>query len=130
MRILIADDRPKVRFALRVLLEQQPGWQMVGEATDATDLLRQAGVCCADLVLLDWDLPGMVAGKLVACLRQNYPGLMIIALSGKHEARRAALAAGADGFVSKADPPERLLAAIGESSAIWGERCTEVHSEK
>jgi CheY-like chemotaxis protein len=49
--------------------------------------------------------------------------LPVIALSGRHEARRAALAAGANAFVSKTDPPETLLAAIGRSrptaQAIW-----------
>jgi CheY-like chemotaxis protein len=45
-------------------------------------------------------------------LRELCPGLPVIVLSGQPEVRRTALAAGADAFVSKADPPEQLLAAL------------------
>jgi CheY-like chemotaxis protein len=63
---------------------------------------------------LDWQLPGLAADHLLTTLREACPGLYVIALSGRPEARRAALAAGADAFVYKCDPPERLLAAIGD----------------
>lgn len=111
MRILLADSQAKVRFALRVLLERQPGLEIVGEATSAEDLLAQTALSGADLLLLDWSIAGAVAGLLVA-LRRDYPALGIIVLSGRPEARDVALAAGADAFVSKGDPPEHLLAAI------------------
>jgi len=114
MRTLLADDQPRVRFALRVLLEQQPGITVAGEAVDAQDLLAQAQAKCPDLVLLDWELPGQDAVDLVASLRQVCPKVMVIALSGQPGARRLALAADVDAFVSKGDPPERLLAAVEE----------------
>lgn len=114
MHILLADDRPKVRFALRVLLERQPGLEVVGEATDARDLLEQAKANCPNLVLLDWELPDLAAANLLSALREVCPHLFVIALSGRLEARRAAEAAGVDAFVSKTDPPERLLAAIDD----------------
>ena len=46
---------------LRVLLEQQPGWRVAGEAADAQSLLDMARRGCPDLVLADWELPGMPA---------------------------------------------------------------------
>jgi DNA-binding NarL/FixJ family response regulator len=113
MRILVADSQPRVRFALRVLLEQQPDIQVVGEATDAQGLLAQARVTCPDLVLLGWELPGLLAVDSLSALRKIRSDLLVIALSGRPEARQAALQAGANAFVSKSDPPERLLAAIG-----------------
>ncbi|MDY7075830.1 MAG: response regulator [Chloroflexota bacterium] len=112
MRILLADNQPKVRFALRVLLERQPGLQVVGEVINAADLLTQAEATHSELVLLGWELPGLAAIGSLPALRRACPHLYVIALSGRPEARRAALAAGADAFVSKGDPPERLLAAI------------------
>ncbi len=112
MRVLLADDQPRVRFALRVLLERQPGLAGIGEAVNADDLLAQTEATCPDLVLLDWQLPGLAADHLLTTLRKACPGLYVIALSGRPEARRAALAAGADAFVYKCDPPEQLLAAI------------------
>jgi DNA-binding NarL/FixJ family response regulator len=107
MRILLADDQPRIRFALRVLLERQPGLKVVGEASDAEDLLAQTGMLLCDVVLLGWELPGLAAVGSVTNLRKMCPDL-----SGRPEARRAALAAGVDAFVSKIDPPDRLLAAI------------------
>ena len=112
MRILLADGRPKVRFALRVLLERQPGLEVVGEASDACQLLTRLGEIRPDLVLLGWELPGLTALGSLSGMRDVCPGLSVIALSGRPEARKAALAAGADGFVSKVDPPSRLLAAV------------------
>ncbi|MFH1928043.1 MAG: response regulator transcription factor [Chloroflexota bacterium] len=112
MNILLADDQPEVRRALTILLEQQPGLTVVGEAVDAHDLLAQIETTCPDMLLLDWELPGMAGIELLSALRRVCPDLLVIALSGRPGTRRAALAAGASAFVSKADPPDRLLAAI------------------
>jgi DNA-binding NarL/FixJ family response regulator len=112
MRVLLADNQPKVRFALRALIEQRLGFQVIGEAVDASDLLAQANAACPDLVLLDWKLRGLAAVDLVPALRRVCPNAYVIALSGQSEARRAALDAGADAFISKTDSPERLLAVI------------------
>jgi DNA-binding NarL/FixJ family response regulator len=112
MRILLADSQAKVRFALRVLLGRQPGIEVVDEVASADELLARAARSCPDLVLLDWAMAGAVAGGLLESLRNQCPDLGVIVLSGRPEARRAALAAGADAFVSKANPPEHLLAAI------------------
>ena len=115
MRILLADGQSKVRFALRVLLERQPGVVVVGEAADAEDLLGQTEEICPDMVLLAWELPGLVPSDDLAILREACPELCVVALSGRPEARHQAQEAGIDAFVSKADPPERLLAVIRSS---------------
>jgi len=113
MRVFLADDQPRVRSALRLLLEQDPQLSVVGEAAAAEGLLAQVRAAHPDLLLLDWELPGLqAANPLLPALRALYPRLSVIALSGRPEARRAALAARADAFVSKGDPPERLLAAV------------------
>jgi two-component system response regulator DesR len=114
MQILLADAQPKVRFALRVLLERQPGMDIKGEAANADDLLALMVADCPELVLLGWELPGLATIGSVSVLRDICPGLSVIALSGRPEACRAALAAGVDGFVSKSDPPECLLSAIDD----------------
>jgi DNA-binding NarL/FixJ family response regulator len=112
MRILLADAQAKVRFALRVLLEQQPGVEVVAEVASAEELLASAAAHCPDLVLLDWAVAGSPAPRLVRDLRRGCPDVDVIALSGRPEARAAALAAGVDAFVSKGNPPEHLLTAI------------------
>lgn len=113
MRVLLADDQPKTRFALRLLLERQAGIAVVGEAADAEELLVQARATCPSVVLLDWELPNLALdGSLLSALRGVCPSVCVIALSGRPEMRMTALSAGADAFVSKADPPERLLTAV------------------
>jgi DNA-binding NarL/FixJ family response regulator len=111
-QILIADDQPKVRQALRLLLEQELALETVDEAAKAETLLAQVSSGCPELVLLDWGLPGIAAVDLLVALRQSCPDLTIIVLSGQPEVEENALRAGADAFVSKTDPPERLLAAV------------------
>jgi DNA-binding NarL/FixJ family response regulator len=120
MRVLIADDQPQVRSALRLLLKQEPGMIVVGEAEDTQQALELADGQRPDLVLLDWELPGpWSAGplknagqRLLPALRARCPRVTVVALSGRPEARQAALDAGADAFVSKGDPPERVLATV------------------
>jgi DNA-binding NarL/FixJ family response regulator len=111
MRILIADQEVNVRFALHTLLRRQAGLEIAGEAATAEELLVQAETTQPDLVLLHWRLAESAPG-LIASLRKLCPGLHIIVLSVRSEIRHDALAAGADAFVSKTYPPEKLLAAI------------------
>lgn len=119
MRVFLADDQARVRSALRLLLEQERGLCVVGEAAEAEELLAQLKATRPDLMLLDWELPGLSltnsvgpGNHLLSVLHVFYPNLRVIALSGRPEARQAALAAGADAFVSKGDPPERLLTTL------------------
>jgi DNA-binding NarL/FixJ family response regulator len=112
LRIFLADDQLAVRSAIRLLLEQETAFQVVGEAETATALLVQLAGSRPDLVLLDWELPGLPAVGSIATIHAGYPTLILIALSSRLEARQAALQAGADGFVGKSEPPEQLLAII------------------
>ena len=124
MKIILADDQPEVCSALRLLLEQRTGQVPVSEASDIQNLLAQAHSLHPDLVLLDWELPGLPQvkrpaeprppGEVVAMLRSLVPEVKVVALSGRPEARKQALAAEVDGFVSKSDPPEQLLAILEE----------------
>jgi DNA-binding NarL/FixJ family response regulator len=112
MRILLADDQPSVRFALRAMLERLPDLEVIGEAVDAATLLAQMEKATPDLLLLAWPLAGKPPADLFPALRRVRPHLPVIVLSGRPEARNAALQAGASAFVYKGDPPEVLLAAI------------------
>jgi DNA-binding NarL/FixJ family response regulator len=112
MHILLADDQAKVRSAMRLLFEQDPDIEVMGEAVDARGLLDWLEIVCPDMILLDWELPGGSGEELLSAARANCSRVAIVALSGRPEARPAALDAGADAFVSKGDPPERLLETI------------------
>ncbi len=110
MKILLADDEGKVRSAIRLLLEQEADYQVVGELDCLDGLLSQVQEIQPDLLLLDWEI-SMHGSQvdLLNDLHNCYPKLRIIALSGRPESRLQAFASGVDGFVSKGDPPERLL---------------------
>jgi DNA-binding NarL/FixJ family response regulator len=116
MRVLVADDQAGLRSAMRLLLEEDPEVEVIGEATEAKALLAKAETMRPHLVLLDWELPGMKAAgggrELLLALHARSPHLHVIVLSGRPEAGMAALASGADYFVSKAEPPESLLAVL------------------
>lgn len=114
MNILIGDAQPRVRFGLRLLFEQQPGWNVGGEADDAQSMLDAVRIDCPDIVLIDCELPGMPAEELLAQIRRQCPHLGVVFMSGKIELRSIALLAGADIFACKADPPEKLLEQIRE----------------
>jgi two-component system alkaline phosphatase synthesis response regulator PhoP len=111
MRVLIADDQPSVRFALKLVLEQQ-GIDVAGDVSDSGELLAWFKTNQADLLLLDWELPDQPGKKIIPILRAKYPRLTVIALNSRPQTRIEAISAGADGFVSKGDPPEYLLSLL------------------
>ena len=133
MRVLLADDQHDVRRALRLLLEQEPDLTVAGEVADAVGLFDQVEAIQLDLVLLDWELPGFgmidsltnPASDAIALLRSLRPNLVVVALSGRPEAHQIAMAAGADAFVSKGDPPERLLKTLRRFSGNAQSRSNE-----
>lgn len=109
MKIGIADPQARVRFSLRILLDQQPGWMVSGEAADCRELIDMLHICNADLILVDWDLPDLPAESLLPLLHTQYPTLKIVAMSGRQELRETARKAGADAFACKTESPEKLL---------------------
>ncbi|MGD9093340.1 MAG: response regulator transcription factor [Anaerolineales bacterium] len=111
-RVVLADDQKSVRMGLRLLLEEEGGMEITGEAYNAGSLLTSTASNCPNLVLLDWGLPGMEPDQLVRTLRRICPDVEIIVLSGQSGVKGEALQAGADYFISKAAPPENLLRKI------------------
>jgi DNA-binding NarL/FixJ family response regulator len=109
LNILIGDAQPMIRHGLGLLFEQQPGWRVVGEAEDAQALLDYIRLGCPDLVVLDWELPGMPAMELLGAIRKDCSHLWVVFMSSKDELSEAVLKAGADVFASKGEPPQKLL---------------------
>jgi DNA-binding NarL/FixJ family response regulator len=112
VKILLADDQPKVRSALRLLLEQETHWQIVAEVEDLDTLLSVTQVTCPDIILLDWELPGINGKESISNLKARCSGVKIVALSSQIHACNKARQAAVDAFVSKSDPPEKVLAKL------------------
>jgi two-component system nitrate/nitrite response regulator NarL len=112
MNILLADDRTRVRRALCILLEQQPEWQVVGEAADARELLILARNSAPDLILLDGELPGIFEQDAFQSIQEQCPGVCIVALVEPQPAARLRHQLNADAYVTKVNSPQYLLAVI------------------
>lgn len=117
MLILIADDEAKVRSALKLLLDQEDDLRVVGEAVDVQSLFILADSFQPDLILLDLELPGFQPSLHLLTLQQSLPSTRIIALSGRTSCHEIPLRTGIDAFVSKIDPPERVLAALYQGTS-------------
>ena len=111
-RILLADDNPDLRSALRLLLETRLDLTLITEARDMEHVLAQVEDTRPDCIILDWELPGRPKRERVQVLRTLVPGLKIIVTSARPEARAEALSEGADEFAGKSDPPFQILEAM------------------
>jgi DNA-binding NarL/FixJ family response regulator len=120
MRVLLADDHSQVRWALRTVIKEEPSMTIVAEVSDAAGLLAEVQATRPDLLLLEWDLPGRAVSELLPEMRALGLQCSVVVLSRRPEVEKAALAAGADAFVSKANRPEQLLNVL----------CALVHSGK
>ena len=90
MRVLLADNHPQIRWALRTVIREQPGLLLVGEIERAEDLLSQVRALKPDLILLDWELLGREEDKMIADLRRIEPKAKVIILSRRPESQQMA----------------------------------------
>jgi DNA-binding NarL/FixJ family response regulator len=114
IRILIADDHEVVRKGLILVLYQEPGLEIVGEAKTGREAVERAVALQPDLVLLDWKMPEMDGLAAAAAIREQVPAVRTLLLSGApiEDAALDALGSGVDGFVHKDTSPAELAYAI------------------
>lgn len=108
-RIMIADDDPRARLGLFILLSRQSHWQVVAEVADVGALRNRSRTYRPDIILLAWELPPHVDAALLSDLRGIHEPTWIVALSLDTGTQEASLAAGVDAFIGKWDASERLL---------------------
>ena len=77
-RILIADDNPHVRHALRTLLEHNPEWQVCGEAVDGRDAVSKAKQLTPDLIVLDFLMPGLNGLEAAREIHKSVPSTRML----------------------------------------------------
>ena len=97
--IFLAEGEKHVRDALRLMLEHQSNFAIVGEASTAEITLAQVCQLPPDVILLDWNLPGLHPQRLFSALRQCCPETLILATSVKPEQESIAMIFGADAFL-------------------------------
>jgi DNA-binding NarL/FixJ family response regulator len=95
-----------------MLLHQEAGLHVVGMAIRADRLAVQVEACQADLLLLDWRLPGASMEDLLSDIRGLKNPPKIVVLSVDSEDKALALSAGADAFMLMNAPPDDLVALV------------------
>ena len=114
LRILVADDHAIVRQGLRLLIDNQPDMEVIGEAADGKAALDLAVAVKPDIVVMDVSMPGMSGLIATRSLKQQQPAIMIVALT-RHEDDtylEELLRAGASAYVLKQSAPADFLKAI------------------
>lgn len=114
IKVFIADDHPLLRAGLRLSLNQQQGIHIVGEADDGFSAVEKIQADQPDLVLIDFDMPGLTGAGAIRILRKALPELKIIVLSTYNDENyiHEAMDAGADGYVLKMVNIEELTKII------------------
>lgn len=112
MHIFLAETDQHLRLAIQMLLNQEAGMEVVGVAVQAEGLLVQVEASKAEALMIDWQLRGASMPDLLFALRGLPNPPIIIVLSVDPGMKDAALAAGADVFISKNAPPDELLEII------------------
>jgi DNA-binding NarL/FixJ family response regulator len=118
LSVLLADDHDIIRYGMRLLLEDEPDINVLGEAGSGAALLALVAEERPNLVVVDLGMPGG-GPDLISELASTYPDLRILVLSMYKDHARVlgALRAGACGYVLKAGQTEEILEAIREVAA-------------
>jgi DNA-binding NarL/FixJ family response regulator len=114
--VLIADDQPLMRSALRTCLDAEPDLTVVGEAGDGAETVRLVHRLRPDVVVMDVRMPimdGIEATRLLAALPPQWaPRVLVMTTFDLDEYIIGALRAGASGFLVKDSAPEELVQAV------------------
>ncbi len=122
-RIAIVDDHQMVIDGLKLLLDKQPGFSIVAEATSGAKMLDLLGTVAVGVLLADIMMPGMDGYELTRLVRQSYPDIRLIALSMNCDGAyidRMIEAAQLNGYILKASGKEELIKAV-ETVAAGGD---------
>jgi two-component system response regulator NreC len=117
--IVLADDHQVVRSGLRVLLESEERFQVLGEAGDVAGTLATVGVCRPRVLVLDLNMAGESSLEAIPQLREEAPETQIVVLTMQENPAfaRAALRAGAIGYVLKDAADGELMTAVTLAAA-------------
>ena len=108
--VYLVDDIPELRELIRYGMEEDPGFEVVGEAGDGRSAIEGIAKTRPAAVLLDLSMPDMDGLQAIPQIREGDPDVAIIVLSGFSADRMSShvLERGADGYVEKGTPIQEL----------------------
>ena len=114
LRILIADDHDIVRQGLRVIIENEPGWQVCGIAVTGREAVERAKELKPDIALLDMTMPELSGLEATRQIKRALPltEVMVFSANRAEEVVAQVFDAGAKSYICKADAGRHLVAAI------------------
>jgi two-component system nitrate/nitrite response regulator NarL len=117
--VLLIDDHTLFRSGVRSLLQRNPRFTVVGEASDGVDGVKRAMQLRPDVILLDLHMPGMTGVETLQLILQDWPEATVIMLTVSEEAEdlATALHAGARGYLIKNIDADYLVRAIERAAA-------------
>jgi len=126
IRVFLVDDHQVVRSGLRLLLEAQPDFEIVGEANNGLELLEQLPTMPTDVVLLDVNMPRLDGPATARQLKEQYPEVAVLALSmlDREAYIFQMLDAGAKGYILKSTGLEEIIIGIRTVAAGGQYLCT------
>jgi len=119
LSVLLVDDHNLFRSGVRALLARQVDIEVVGEAADGLDGVKQARQLKPDIVLLDLDMPGVTGREVLHTLLEELPQTRVLMLTVSEDAEDllATLRAGAAGYLLKNIDTEYFVDAIRRAAA-------------
>jgi two-component system response regulator NreC len=119
IRILLADDHVMMRSGVRLLLERQPGFTVVAEASDGREAIDLAETTLPDLAILDAAMPNLNGIEAARQITLKHPAVavMILSMHADESYVLRALKAGARGYLLKDSPESDLVNAVRAVSA-------------
>lgn len=114
LRVLLADDEPLVRQGLRMILEAEPGIEVVGEAGDGAEALALARRTLPEVICMDVRMPGVdgIRATELALRLPHRPRVLVVTTFEHDRYVEDALAAGAAGFLLKRARAEEIVQAV------------------
>ncbi len=115
IRVLLADDHAMFRSGMRALLDTQPDFTCVGEASDGREAVAEAARLRPDVAVLDVRMPrldGLAATEAILAAPGNDTRVLVLTTYDTDEYVYRALRAGASGFLLKSLAPEELVSAL------------------